>query len=115
MNKIQNENKENNILEFESLFLKEFSYFYDYNKNYSGKKMNINDKAKITLKACRFEILHKFKNLNNKKNFNEEIIKRCAYLDFKFKFSDEVEYEAGKSDSNINELVRKYIDGNYVL
>jgi hypothetical protein len=110
---------------FEALFLKEFSYFYEINKNFNLKKISLNDKAKLSINACRYEILHRYPmnkndkidlNFSNKTEilFYDELIRRCAYNEFKYKFNNDIEFEASKSDENINELTRKYINANYV-
>ena len=116
--------KEEKLIFFESLFLKEFSYFYDFNKTYSNKRINLSDKAKITINACKLQIKHKIKNenlINNNSNsqtiseinLDDELIRRCSYVDFKYKFFDDIEFEAAKTDKSINELVKKYIDSNF--
>lgn len=120
------DNKENftrnKIRYFEALFLKEFSYFYEINKNYSMKKITLNDKAKLSINACRYEIMHRYPLAKGRKEFSnkaenlfyDELIRRCAYNEFKYKFNDDLEFEASNSDENINELVRKYINANYL-
>lgn len=106
---------------FEALFLKEFSYFFEINTNYSMKKLNLNDKAKLSINACKYEIRHRYPSSgkidfkNKSENlFYDELIRRCAYNEFKYKFNDEIEFEASNSDENINELIRKYINSNYL-
>lgn len=123
-NKIQNLNNQKHnhedkdkILYFESLFLKELSYFFDYNSKYANKCLNLNDKAKIAIRGCRFEIKHRLSDRNfssgASEKFEDELIKRCAYLDYKYKFLNDLEFEASKTDDNINLIVKKYIDSNF--
>jgi len=105
---------------FEALFLKEFSYFYEINKNFALKKISLNDKAKLSINACRSEIMHRYPieqmDFRNKSEnlFYDELIRRCAYNEFKYKFNDDIEFEASNSYDNINELTRKYINSNYI-
>jgi len=113
-----NNGKENKSLITEALFLKEFSYFSDFNLTFANKKLSLSDKAKITIQACRFEIKHilKDKKLNigiAENKLEDELIKRCSYLDFKYRFFDDLEFEASKVDDNINQLVKKHIDSNF--
>jgi len=123
-NKIQNQNEfktyneEKDKIKFvESLILKELSYFFDYNSLYANKKLNLNDKAKIAIRGCKFEIKHKLNenSLNSVlvERFEDELVKRCAYLDYKYKFFNDLEFEASSSDENINSIVKKYIDSNF--
>lgn len=119
------------VRNFQAIFLKEFSYFYDYNKTYNNKKITLNEKAKMTIQACKYEVLAKLKlnpnefNINQRNNtknllmqlqsnLNNELVKRCAYLELKYKFFDDLEFENSKeNESNINELARKYVDSNF--
>lgn len=114
----RNHGKDPKSFIIEALFLKEFSYFSDFNLTYANKKLSLSDKAKITIQACRFEINHilKDKKLNSgifENKLEDEFIKRCSYLDFKYKFFDDLEFEASKADENINQLVKRLIDSNF--
>ncbi len=112
------ENKDKENLVIESLILKEFSYFCDFNTKYSKKSIKLNDKAKLTIQACRFEIKYQIENKQfyydfYEKKIEDEIVKRCSYLDFKYRFFDDLEFESSKNDENINLLVKNYIDTNF--
>jgi len=116
-NKGNIDNDRDRILYFESLLLKELSYFFDYNSNYGNKRLNLNDKAKMAIKGCKFEINHRLREINSgnyiSEKFEDELVKRCSYLDYKYKFLNDLEFEASKTNENINLLVKRYIDSNF--
>ena len=74
----------------------QLNYFYEINKNFALKKISLNDKAKLSINACRSEIMHRYPieqmDFRNKSEnlFYDELIRRCAYNEFKYKFNDEL-------------------------
>lgn len=112
-----NDLNQDRIIIFESLLLKELSYFFDYNYNFANKRLNLNDKAKMVIRGCLFEQQYQINTKNSQylsnNKFRDELVKRCAYLDFKYKFFKELEYESSKTDENINCITKKYIDSNF--
>jgi uncharacterized protein YfkK (UPF0435 family) len=99
---------------FESLIDKELTYAYEFSTRKG--KLSLNDLATMSINACRSSLKNDTKNLHNM--IQSEIVKRCAYLEYKYKFSREIknyyEEEYPEMDNiKLNEIVRKIIDINF--
>jgi hypothetical protein len=91
------------------VFLKEFSYFYSFNLKYAGKERNLNDLAQITLEAC----MKSYEHDNISKSVKNEIIKRCSFNEFKYKFKSEISEKYDTID--INNYIKKLIENNLTI
>lgn len=90
-----------------SILDKELAYALMINLPIMQRKLSLNDYSKLSIKACR-------KMLKNTRE--SEIIKRCAYLDMKYRNYESIKssYEDEITDNlKINEIVRKLIDSNF--
>ncbi len=95
----------------EYIISKELTYAIEFN-NRKGK-LGLNDYAEMSISAC--------KNSLNKNSIHKliqsELIKRCAYIELKYKFTREIknyydEEFPEMENIKLNEIVRKIIDLN---
>lgn len=102
-----------NINHFESIIEKELTYAYEF--SIRKGKLTLNDFATMSINACKNSLKNETKNLHT--TIKSELVKRCAYLEYKYKFSREIknyyEEEYPEIDNlKLNEIVRKIIDIN---
>jgi len=108
-NKIESEE------DFKMLLRKEISYAYDINIKFkSNSSYSLQDLSIMSINACTMTI----KNLNQHRSIKNELIKRCSYLELKYKFSEEIKsfYEEENEiidDLKFNEIVKNSIDRNF--
>lgn len=99
---------------FVQTFIKELAYAFEFNINFSGKNLALSDYANICARACRISI----SNIENVEvqSIKSELVKRCAYNEFKYKFQKEIfDYSSDLigEDLKINDLVKQLVDRNY--
>jgi hypothetical protein len=96
------------------LLRKELSYALQLNLHYrNNKKTNLNDYTKFSIEACKSMISSE----NIHKVLKNELVKRCAILEFKFKFQEKLknhyEEEYPEMDNlKLNELIKQLVDLN---
>jgi hypothetical protein len=92
---------QNNFLQ---ILKKEFSYFYLLNTEYAGKDLTINNLANLALVSC----YESYNSEKISKNIKIELAKRCASIELKYKFKNELN---SKTD-DLNNLIQKLIEQN---
>jgi hypothetical protein len=103
--------------EFVLLFRKELSYAYDMNLKFKNKgSYTLQDYSKMSTNACTNMI----KNIKGShKLIKNELIRRCSYLELKYKFGNEIKlfYEdeyPSMEDLKLNNIVKNLIDKNII-
>jgi hypothetical protein len=111
--KIDNEivicsNYANSIKDLSSILDKELAYALEINSPQMQKKLTLNDYTSFSIKACKRMLFN---------NPEMELVKRCAYLDLKYrhynliKSTYEEEYE-NMDNLKLNEVVKKLVEIN---
>jgi hypothetical protein len=111
--KIENEilicsNYVNSIKDLSSILDKELAYALEINSPLMQKKLTLNDYTSFSIKACK-------RMLSN--NSEMELVKRCAYLDLKYRhyylIKSTYEEECENMDNlKLNEVVKKLVEIN---
>jgi len=110
------QNKIESVDDFVLLFRKELSYAYDLNMKFKNKGSNtLQDYSKMCINACTMMIKNNNKGTN--KLLKKELIKRCAYLELKYKYGNEIknfydDHNPISEDLKLNEIVKQLIDQN---
>jgi hypothetical protein len=108
-------NKIDSEEDFKMLLRKEISYAYDINIKYKSKpSYSLQDLSIMSINACTTMM----KNISQHRLIKNELIKRCSYLELKYKFREEIKsiYEEENrmfEDLKLNEIIKNLIDQNF--
>ncbi len=108
-------NKIDSVEDFALLFRKELSYAYDFSIRFKNKgSYKLQDYSKMCINACTMMIKN---NKGTHKLLQNELIKRCSYLELKYKFGNEIknfydDQNQISEDLKLNEIVKELIDQN---
>ncbi len=97
-------------------FKKELSISHSLNiKHKSRSNLTIQERTQIIIDSCIFGLNSKKVN----KLIKNELIRRCAYIELKYKFGVAVKEFYGEDycdmeDLKLNEIVRKLVDQNFI-
>jgi hypothetical protein len=114
----------NLIFDYDELSMildKELSYAKDFNFLIKVP-LSLEDYSKFAINACKAMLTNTKSSANN--TLKNEQIRRCSYLEFKYKFNKEIrqsyidnshlDLELDLNELKFNEIVKKIIDQNFI-